>query len=363
MASQDWFEKDFYKVLGVPQDADAEAIKKAYRKLARKYHPDKNPGDASAEQKFKEIGEANSVLSDAEQRQEYDAVRQMARGGARFTAGGPGGGNGGFEDIFSAFGGGGGGQRVRFDTSGFGGARGGRQAYGSGGGGGEQDINDLLSQMFGGAGGRGGSPFGSPGADYGDFGYGSTRGPRKGQDVDARTTLSFRDAVTGSTVSLRTADGETITTRIPAGVKDGQRIRLRGKGGEGDPGAERGDLFLTVHVERDPIFSREGDNLTVDLPVSVTEAILGATVAVPTIDGSSVKVRIAPGTPSGRVLRVKGHGVKHKGGEGSLLAKVQVVVPTNLSDEARAAVETLASETAGSDPRAELFAENARAGH
>ncbi|HQH07378.1 MAG TPA: DnaJ C-terminal domain-containing protein, partial [Phycicoccus sp.] len=236
----------------------------------------------------------------------------------------------------------------------------GRQAYGSGG---EQDINDLLSQMFGGAGGRGGSPFGSPGADYGDFGYGSTRGPRKGQDVDARTTLSFRDAVTGSTVSLRTADGETITTRIPAGVKDGQRIRLRGKGGEGDPGADRGDLFLTVHVERDPVFSREGDNLTVDLPVSVTEAILGATVAVPTIDGSSVKVRIAPGTPSGRVLRVKGHGVKHKGGEGSLLAKVQVVVPTNLSDEARAAVETLASETAGSDPRAELFAENARAGH
>ena len=109
MASQDWFEKDFYKVLGVPQDADAEAIKKAYRKLARKYHPDKNPGDASAEQKFKEIGEANSVLADAEQRQEYDAVRQMARGGARFTAGGPGGGNGGFEDIFSAFGGGGGG--------------------------------------------------------------------------------------------------------------------------------------------------------------------------------------------------------------------------------------------------------------
>lgn len=169
--------------------------------------------------------------------------------------------------------------------------------------------------------------------------------------------------MTGSTVSLRTADGETITTRIPAGVKDGQRIRLRGKGGEGDPGADQGDLFLTVHVERDPVFSREGDNLTVDLPVSVTEAILGATVAVPTIDGSSVKVRIAPGTPSGRVLRVKGHGVKHKGGQGNLLAKVQVVVPTDLSDEAQAAVETLAAETAGTDPRADLFAENARAGH
>ena len=119
MASQDWFEKDFYKILGVPKDADEAAIKKAYRKLARQYHPDKNPGDTVAEQKFKEIGEAHSVLSDPTQREEYDAIRQMAAGGARFTAGGPGSaGNGGFEDIFSAFGGGGGGQRVRFSTGG-----------------------------------------------------------------------------------------------------------------------------------------------------------------------------------------------------------------------------------------------------
>jgi molecular chaperone DnaJ len=157
-------------------------------------------------------------------------------------------------------------------------------------------------------------------------------------------------------VSLRTADGRTINTRIPAGVRDGQRIRLRGRGGEGDPGAERGDLFLDIHVEKHPVFGRDGDNLTVDLPVTVAEATLGATVAVPTIDGSSVKVRIAPGTPSGRILRVKGRGVARKSGHGDLLAKVAVVVPTHLSDAAREAVETLARESVDDDPRAELFA-------
>ena len=352
MASQDWFEKDFYAILGVPQDADEAAIKKAYRKLARKHHPDKNPGDSAAEQKFKDIGEANSVLSDPKQRQEYDAIRQMARGGARFTAGGPGAGTGGFEDVFSHFGGGGGGAggpggaRVRFDTGGYPGG-----GFGGPGGAGGGDLNDILAQMFGGgAPGRGGYA----GGDFG--GYGAPRGPRKGQDVEARTSLSFRDAVTGSTVSLRTADGRTINTRIPAGVRDGQRIRLRGKGGEGDPGAERGDLFLDIHVEKHPVFGRDGDNLTVDLPVTVAEATLGATVAVPTIDGSSVKVRIAPGTPSGRILRVKGRGVPRKSGHGDLLAKVAVVVPTHLSDAAREAVETLARESVDDDPRAELFA-------
>ena len=350
MASQDWFEKDFYAILGVPQDADEAAIKKAYRKLARKYHPDKNPGDAAAEQRFKDVGEANSVLSDATQRQEYDAIRQMARGGARFTAGGPGG-NGGFEDIFSAFGGGGGaggpgGARVRFDTGGYPGG-----GFGGPGGAGGGDLNDILARMFGGVAPGGG---GYGGGDFG--GYGAPRGPRKGQDVEARTSLSFRDAVNGSTVSLRTADGRTINTRIPAGVRDGQRIRLRGKGGEGDPGAERGDLFLDIHVEKHPVFGRDGDNLTLDLPVTVAEATLGATVAVPTIDGSSVKVRIAPGTPSGRILRVKGRGVARKSGHGDLLAKVSIVVPTHLSDAAREAIETLAREDADVDPRAELFA-------
>ncbi|MFC7490922.1 MULTISPECIES: DnaJ C-terminal domain-containing protein [unclassified Knoellia] len=342
MASQDWFEKDFYAILGVPKDADAGAIKKAYRKLARTHHPDKNPGDAAAERKFKDIGEANAVLSDPKQREEYDAVRQMAQGGARFTAGGAGG-NGGFDDVFSAFGGGGG-SRVRFDT-------GGGSSYGGypGGGGGE-DINDLLAQMFGGA--AGGAP--GRGGQPGYAGYGAARGPRKGADVQASTTLPFRDAVEGSTVTLRTAEGRTITARIPAGVRDGQKIRLRGKGQPGEPGAAAGDLLLAVSVEKHPVFGREGDHLTIDLPVTFAEAALGATVAVPTLDGSQVKVRIAPGTPSGRVLRVKGRGVAGKNATGDLLAKVQVIVPDALSDKAREAVEVLQAESEGLDPRAEL---------
>lgn len=341
MASQDWFEKDFYAILGVSKDADASAIKKAYRKLARTHHPDKNPGDTAAEQKFKDIGEAHAVLSDSKQREEYDAIRQMAHGGARFTAGGTGG-NGGFEDIFSAFGGGGGGgTRVRFDT-------GGGQPHGGYPGGGE-DINDLLSQMFGGAAGGAGRSGQSAYA-----GYGAPRGPRKGADVQASTTLPFRDAAEGSTVTLRTAEGRTITTRIPAGVKDGQKIRLRGKGQPGEPGAAAGDLMLTVSVEKHPVFGRDGDNLTIDLPVTFAEAALGATVAVPTLDGSSVKVRIAPGTPSGRVLRVKGRGVVGKSATGDLLAKVQVLVPDALSDRARDAVEVLQAEADGVDPRAAL---------
>ncbi|NNM47940.1 DnaJ C-terminal domain-containing protein [Knoellia koreensis] len=340
MASQDWFEKDFYATLGVPQDADEAAIKKAYRKLARKYHPDQNPGDAAAEQKFKEIGEANSVLSDPEQRQEYDAIRQMARGGARFTAGGPGsGGQGGFEDVFSSMfgGGGGGGTRVRYST---------------GGGGGQPDLEDLLSGMFGGA-----SPYGG---QQGYAGYGAPRGPRKGADLTARTTLSFRDAVEGKTVTLGTSDGGHITTRIPVGVKDGQKIRLRGKGEPGEAGGPAGDLILTVSVEKHPAFGRDGDNITVDLPVTFAEAALGATVSVPTLDGKPVKVRIAPGTPSGRVLRVKGRGVPKKDKPGDLMAKVHVVVPQRLSDEAKDAVEVLKAQDAGHDPRAELFEEARR---
>lgn len=345
MASQDWFEKDFYSILGVSSDASDADIKKAYRKLARKYHPDKNPGDTAAEQKFKDVGEAHSVLSNKEQRQEYDAIRQMARGGPRFTAGGPGGPGGpggGFEDIFSAFGGGPGGGGVRFSTGGPGG--GGYADQGA-------DISDILAQMFGGgAAQRAGAPPGGFDA------YGAPRGPRKGRDVEARTTLAFRDSVEGATVTLRTADGESITTRIPAGVRDGQTIRLRGKGERGDPGSDRGDLLLKVSVEKHPVFGRDGNNLTIDLPVTFVEAALGATVSVPTLDGSTVKVRIAPGTPSGRVLRVKGRGVKTKQAQGDLLVKVVVTVPTELSDEARATLQSLQDQLGVADPRAELAA-------
>jgi molecular chaperone DnaJ len=194
---------------------------------------------------------------------------------------------------------------------------------------------------------------GAPGAGYG--GYGAPAGPRPGADVQASTRIGFRDAVEGSTVSLSSPDLGRINARIPAGVKDGQRIRLRGKGRQGDPGAPAGDLILTVAVDKHPVYGRDGDNLTLDLPVTFAEAALGATVAVPTLDGGSVKVKVAPGTPSGRVLRLKGRGVKRGDHTGDLLAKVQVVVPQRLTDEAREAVERMAAAENGHDPRADLF--------
>jgi molecular chaperone DnaJ len=220
----------------------------------------------------------------------------------------------------------------------------------------DPDMQDLLANLFGQAGGSypGGSTYGG----YDTFG--APRGPRKGADVQARTNLSFRDAVAGQTVTLEAADGQRITTRIPPGVRDGQKIRLRGKGARGDAGAEPGDLILTVTVEKHPVFGRDGDNLTVDLPVTFPEAALGATVSVPTLDGTPVRVKIAPGTPSGRVLRVKGRGVKRGDKSGDLLAKVQVVVPQRLTDAGREALEAMQADEVGQDPRAELF-ERARA--
>ena len=331
MASQDWFEKDFYAILGVPADADAVAVKKAYRKLARKLHPDQKPGDKAAEKRFKEIGEAYAVLSNVEERKQYDAIRSMSHGGARFTSGGPGGSSAGFEDVFSnLFGGGGGG-----------GGGGGNVRFNTGRGGGQPNIEDLLGGMFG-------------QQDYGRFG--AAAGPRRGADIEAQTTLSFRDAVEGSTVTLSTANGSRITARIPVGVKDSQKIRLRGKGNPGDQGAPAGDLMLTVKVKPHAVFGRDGDNLTVDLPVTFAEAALGATVSVPTLSGELVKVRILPGTPNGRVLRVKGRGIAGKHHTGDLLAKVSVAVPQRLSDKAREAVEVLRAEEADADPRADVFA-------
>lgn len=334
MASQDWLEKDFYAILGVSKDASDAEIKKAYRKLARKWHPDQNPGDVAAEQKFKDIGEANSVLSDTERRHEYDQLRQMVGGGARFQAGGPGGmpgggGAGGFEDLFSQFGGG------RTTSSGSG------QTF---------NLDDILGRF-----GGGGSPFGGAGGAGapGGFSGGGFGGPTKGADLEARTTLAFRSAVEGQTVSLQAADGVSVKVKIPAGVKDGQTIRVRGKGQRGEAGP--GDLLLRVNVEPHPVFGRDGNNLTIDLPVTFAEAALGATVAVPTMDGSQVKVKVAAGTPSGRKLRVKGRGVKTSSATGDLIATIEVIVPTELTDEIRAAVETLAEHTEG-DPRGELFA-------
>ncbi|MEV7974042.1 DnaJ C-terminal domain-containing protein [Cellulomonas sp. NPDC089187] len=326
MSGQDWLEKDFYGVLGVPKDADAATIKKAYRKLARTMHPDHNPGDAQAEAKFKEVGEAYAVLSDPEQRQQYDQLRAMA-GGARFQAGGAGGsaGGAGFEDLFGGmFGGAGapGGSRVRFGT-------------GGGGGG----FEDILGGMFGGGGG----------------GFGQSRS-RRGTDLSAVTTLPFRQAVEGSTVTLG-VEGRTVKARIPAGVRDGQKIRLRGKGRPGEGGGPAGDLEVTVKVTPHPVFALDGTNLRVTLPVTFDEAALGAQVQVPTLDGSTVTMKIPAGTPSGRTLRLKGRGITTSSGTGDLLATVQVVVPQRLDGAAKEAVEAFRAATAGQDPRAELIAE------
>ncbi|WP_430647089.1 DnaJ C-terminal domain-containing protein [Agromyces sp. GXS1127] len=327
MASQDWFDKDFYATLGVSKDASDADIKKAYRKLARKYHPDQNPGDAAAEAKFKEISEANSVLSDPEERKEYDAVRAMG-GGARFTApGGPG--AGGFEDVFGGmFGQQGGGQRYTF-----------RQ----GGGGG--DYDDLLGGLFGG--GR----FGQPSGGY--RGYG---GPTKGRDVTASTTLDFITATKGDRITLQTAEGREISVNVPAGVADGQKIRLRGKGHPSPDGGEAGDIVLTVKVRKHPVFERDGLNLRVTVPVTYAEAALGATIQVPTLGGEPVKLRVAPGTPSGRVLRVKGRGVETRKGTGDLLAVVQVAVPAHLSKDAEEKLREFASQLPDEDPREDLLA-------
>jgi len=323
MANQDWLDKDFYKSLGVASDASESEIKKAYRKLAKDLHPDKNPGDAAAEQRFKEVSEAYATLSDTEQRREYDAVRAMTRGGARFTAGPGGGAGGGFsDDVFSGF----------FS----------RQSGRGGYGGGNVSVDDLLSGLFTGGGASG---FGS---------YGGTA--PTGRDVTATTSLTFRQAVEGDTVTLRREDGSTVTTRVPAGVRNGQKIRLRGKGNPGPGG--NGDLILEVNVEPHPLFGRDGDNLTVTVPVTFPEAALGAQVSVPTFDGSSVTVKLPPGTPSGRTLRVKGKGVRKKDGSaGDLLVQVAIAVPQKLDGPARDAVEAYASATSTDDPRANLFAQ------
>lgn len=320
MASQDWLEKDFYQILGVSKDVSDAELKKVYRKLARKYHPDSNPGDAAAEAKFKEISEAFSVLSDKEQRSEYDQIRAMGAGGARFTSGGQ-----GFEDIFGGMFGGG-----------MGGAGAGGQRFTFQQGGGAGGYEDLFGGMFGG-------------------GPRAPRGPRPGRDLTASTTIDFETAVRGDTVTLQTPNGQ-VKVKIPAGVEDGKRIRARGKGEPSPDGGPAGDLILTVQVRKHPVFEREGLNLRVKLPVTFVEAALGATIEVPTLGGAPVKLKMQPGTPSGRVLRVKGRGVQTAKATGDLLAEVQVAVPSHLSDKAKKALEAFDAEMPDESPRADLLA-------
>ena len=351
-AQREWFEKDYYAVLGVSKSASAKDITKAYRRLARQYHPDANPGNREAEEKFKEISAAYDVLGDEEKRKEYDQVREMGpMGGAQF--GGPGGFNMGAE--------------------GFG---------------------DLFSQMFG----RG-------------RGSGAGVGPQRGGDIEAQLTLSFEDAAHGLTTSLHlTAEAQCsscngsgartgttpkvcgscggrgsvannqgffslsspcttcggrgviieypcstcrgsgievrpreVKVRIPSGVSDGQRIRLKGRGAPGRNGGPAGDLFVECRVMPHPVFGRDGMNLLVHVPISFAEAVLGGTVSVPTLDGKEVSLRIKPGTASGTRHRVKGHGIATSNKTGDLIVTVDVDVPTSLSDDEKAAVEALSN--------------------
>ncbi len=318
MASQDWVEKDFYKILGVSKDASDADIKKAYRKLARKYHPDTNSGDPQAEKTFKDVSEAYSVLSSKEDREQYDAIRAMG-GGARFSAGGGGhNGGGGFEDVFGdLFGGGRGAPR---GNPGFGGS----------------GLPPEFADLFGGGGGFGG--FQPP--------------PTKGADRTASTSISFGGSINGTKIGLREPNGEVIDVRIPAGIKDGQKVRVKGKGQHGAAGP--GDLMVTVHVKPHEFFQRDGNNIRVHVPVTFPEAALGADISVPTLTGDTVRVRVPAGTPSGRTLRVKGAGVKSKKGDGDLLVTIDVTVPQKLSKEAEEAVRAFAHATADGDPRGAL---------
>ncbi|MER7460352.1 molecular chaperone DnaJ [Micromonospora sp. NPDC126480] len=375
MSSKDWIEKDYYAVLGVPKAASADEIKKAYRKLARESHPDHNPGDPKAEERFKAVSEAYAVLGDEARRREYDEMRSLFGSGAfrrNARAGGrPGG--------------------VPFDVSDlFGGATGGDRRFGGAG------FQDLFSSIFSGGGG-GAAP----------------RGPARGRDVETEVALDFDDAVRGVTLPLtlrapgvcdtchgngakpgtqpracpvchgagvttrnqgsfsfsepcRNCQGvgtvvdekcpecqgtggvtktRTLNVRFPAGVADGQRIRLAGRGEPGERGGPAGDLFVQVKVRPDNLFGRSGDDLTLTVPITFAEAVLGTDLRVPTLDGA-VTLRVPPGTPSGRVLRARGKGVvRNDGRAGDLLVTLDVVIPAKLSDEARAALETFAAQT------------------
>lgn len=396
MSARDWIDKDFYKVLGVKKEASVDEIKKAYRTLARKHHPDKNPDNAAAEARFKEVSEAYDVLSDPKTRAEYDEARSLFGNGARFP--------GGFRP-------------------------------GGGGAGGPINVDDLLAQMRTQGGGTAGTQTGSSGLGgmFGDvlgglFNRGGSRPThrpaRRGADIESETTIGFAEALDGVTVSLRLTTDEPcqacsgtgakagttprmcpncegtgqvlrsqggfalpepcrdcrgrgmvvddpcpdcsgsgraraarpVTARIPAGVTDGERIRLKGKGASGESGGPPGDLFIVVHVSADPVFARSGDNVTVPVPVTFSEAALGGDIPVPLPRGGRVTLKIPPGTANGRTFRVRGRGAARRDGTtGDLLVTVEVTVPRNLSAEARAALESFRVAAAEPDPRATLL--------
>jgi len=323
--------EDYYKTLGVSRNASQGDIQKAYRELARKYHPDLNPNNAAAKQKFQEVQKAFDVLNDSEKREMYDrygsAFESMGggpgRGDPQWGAAGPS--QFHFEDI---------------DLSQvFGGGFGGGEGLGGGGGGGFTDFFRQFQQGGPQAGARSAGP-----------------SVRRGGDIRHEIEVPFAVAATGGevqvTVHRRTGRTETISVKIPAGIEDGKKIRVRGQGDAGRGGV-RGDILLTVHVAPHPSFTRRGNNLLVKVPVTLEEAAEGAKVDVPTPRGT-VSLRVPPGTSSGTKLRVKGHGVDpQRGSPGDLLAEIQIVMPSGLSEEDRAAIGQI-SRKYPQDPRADL---------
>ena len=287
MATKDLYEKDYYAILGVDKKADGATIKKKYRQLARELHPDKTKGDRKLEDRFKEVSEAYNILSDDKKRAEYDQAREMFKSGA-FRQG-TNQFSGDFSDLFN------------------------------GGG-------DIFSQIFGGR-----------------------RGPRKGADVQASITLSFRDSIFGKEVDLK----PNLTVRIPAGISDGGKVRVKGRGEPGEAGP--GDLYVVVNVVPHPVFTRKGENIHLTVPVTFSEAALGADIPVPTLEGDEVKVRIAPGTPNGKTFRVKGRGVKKGINAGDLMVSIEVQVPQRVDGNAKKALEDFAAATKSEDVRSEFL--------
>ena len=375
MSSKDWLEKDFYAVLGVQKSASSDEIKKAYRKLARELHPDHNPGNTNSEDRFKAVSEAYSVLSDERKRKEYDEMRALF-GSGQFRRNARG---GGFDpsDLFGGFqGAGAGGGDRRFGGAGF---------------------SDLFSSIFSGGGGAGATRTRGPVRgrdveaevvlDFGDAVRGITlplslrspgvcetchgNGAKPGSQPRAcpvcmgtglvtrnQGSFSFSEPCrecqgVGTIVDEKCPECQgtggvtktrTINVRFPAGVADGQRIRLGGRGEPGERGGPSGDLYVLVKVRRDDLFGRNGDDLTLTVPITVPEAVLGTDLRVPTMDGT-VTLRVPPGTPSGRTLRARGKGVARRDGKvGDLLVTVEIEVPKDLTDKARDALETLAGE-------------------
>ncbi len=391
MTNADWANKDFYKTLGVAKDASAEDLKKAYRKLARANHPDSRPGDKAAEERFKAISEAYGVIGDAEKRRQYDEMRTAFAGGfgpfagrGRTGSGQPHGEPFDFSDFLGGQGGGGGGGGFSdvFGTM-FGGGTRPRQQAPRRGADVETDATISFTDAVEGVTVSLRLSSDAPCPDCSGTGARAGTVPRVCPECEGvgMVAASVGGAVTmdetcpgchgrGLVVddpcptcngSGRGLSNRTIQARIPAGVKDGQRIRLRGKGASGERGGPAGDLFVNVRVSPHPVFGRKGDNITIDVPVTFDEAALGAEIKVPTLNGAPVTVRIPAGTPNGRTFRVRGRGVVRKDGHhGDLLVTTAVQVPAVLSDKAREAVQAYQEATADSEIRANLFSGDGR---